>query len=79
MHSTLLDRYIVLRFNSIAENNIDRISYGKHGIQSTWDALPGSDKTTRMTPQGFLGFLRGKCNIYFFVQFERKHAMRSPK
>ena len=52
-------------FNSIAENNIDRISYEKHGIQSTWDALAGSDKTARMTPQGFLSFLRGKCNRYF--------------
>ena len=67
---TLLDiifgTIYTLRFNLIIENNVDRISYRKHGIQSAWDALPGSDRTARMTPQSFLSILRGECNMHIF-------------
>ena len=67
---TLLDiifgTIYTLRFNLIIENKVDRISYRNHGIQSAWDALPGSDRTARMTPQSFLSILRGECNMHIF-------------
>ena len=73
---TLLDlismsKLYVFCLNFIIENNIERIAHRKQGIKTIWNVLPGSDKTSRITPQSFIDIFRGeyfKCYLVILNQ-----------